>query len=186
MHTTDTLNKKTGRFSKSSYDKINIMSNYSVADEELQFTNFLKENGSPNEKAILREVNEKLVIQNKNIDCMFKGTEIFINSKSENRMLDILNLYGFNLTKDDITSIRKFKHIKRPNVQLYCISDNDLLNVIAIDTHHLIIPSEYMATIRHSTIKSDYTKVYDKHKKNTFDINRILIDTNQKKELSKE
>ncbi len=57
----------------------------------MQFTIFLKENGSNDEKVILQEVNEKLVIQNKNIDCMFKGTEIFLNRKSENRMLDIIN-----------------------------------------------------------------------------------------------
>ncbi len=81
--------------------------------------------------------------------------------------------------------ILEFKHIKHPNVQLYCISDNNLLNVIAIDTHHLIIPSEYMTNRYQSKFKSDYTKVYNKHKSNTFNINRILIDTNPKKELSK-
>lgn len=179
---TNILNKKTRRFSEVEYNNVELLNDYSVSDDDLYFTNFLSETGHNTMKNRFKTVYNDIVVNPKNIDNYFEGTELY-SAVSNQRLIDIINLYNMNLTVCDVTNILKYKsRDSDKGFQLYIKKDNNILEIVLVDFFHLGIPSEFQK-IRGGHIKANPQRVYLKNANNKYCLSQlinesILVETN--------
>ena len=123
------------------YNQINLINCTSVKYEDVEFINFLQQDGSLQQKQLLEELKSVIEKPTKYLDKNYEAKELEDRKQETDRILDIINRQGTKKISS-ITELIKLKNKKEPRFQIYIKSEADVLNVYLIDLYHLGLPGD--------------------------------------------
>lgn len=167
-----TFTKRYNRFSNPhnmeiSYSCLQMKKNLkSIKSEEYSFTNFCSSMGCKKYKII-----KKLYLENKEniniLDKYFQSDELLSNNKKIERLRNLFNIIGENISKNEIIyNVSKFKNNEDNEIQLYVYRKGKVQNLLLIDLYHLGIFAK-------KNNKYIWQQKYDKHKNDKCDLFNI-------------
>lgn len=170
--------RETGpKFDTVSITKIDIGNSFdSINLEEEFFTNF----ASSKDQKVYKLVEDfyKIYINNEDPFKDYCADEIYYKEKVIDRLINIINeVNDEQYEKKDLPYIFKMKNKSYPKLHLYITVNNNFAKIILIDLFHIGIPGDKYSKgkfIKSVSLK-DVTKIYDKLKKNSYDLNNIFL-----------
>lgn len=149
------------------YKQINLINCTSVKYEDVEFINFLQQDGSLQQKQLLEELKNVIERPTKYLDKNYEAKELMDKKQETDRVLDIINRQGPNEIKS-ITELIKLKNKKEPRFQIYIKSETDALNVYLIDLYHLGLPGDLH--VKGKTLNYNRHAIYTKRNKPTTNV----------------
>lgn len=152
------------------YNSIRIVNKFSVNYSDLEFINFLTQEGSDDQKDLLQELNLVLVNANNFLQSHFEVSDLETRKVHTDRVLKIINRQN-NGKINEITELIKCKSKQKPEFQIYlkCNNYNNTLEIYLIDLYHLGLPGD-LHTPSGTIIPYNSTKIYNKRNKTTTDV----------------
>ena len=149
------------------YNQINLINCTSVKYEDVEFINFLQQDGSFQQKQLLEELQNVIESPTQYLDKNYEAKELEDKKQETDRVLEIINRQSFNKI-NSITELIKLKNKKEPRFQIYIKSEANVLNVYLIDLYHLGLPGNLH--VKGKILNYDRHAIYVKRNKPTTNV----------------